>query len=95
MEYLLLQKWSHPSQLITVDGSEIRRSPVEGTVVEIPLFTTGLIHLRWLFRISAINSSRCKGKVTKLKIHSISSELVRYTYMIHMICIYIYMDEVY
>ena len=26
---------------VTVDGSEILRSPVEGTVVNIPVFTTG------------------------------------------------------
>ena len=35
----------------TVDGSfEIRRSPVD--MVDIPLFTTGFIHARWLFGIS-------------------------------------------
>ena len=27
-------------------------SPVEGQVVEIPLSTTGFIHVRWLFGIS-------------------------------------------
>ena len=41
----------------TVDGSEIRRSPVEGTIVEIPLFIGFQHHPRWLFGISAINNS--------------------------------------
>ena len=37
----------------TVDGSEIPvNSPVEGKVVEIPLFTGGFVHLKWLFGIS-------------------------------------------
>ena len=31
----------------TVDGMNPSNSPVEGTVVEIPLFTTGFIHVRW------------------------------------------------
>ena len=31
----------------TVDGMNPANSPVEGTVVEIPLFTTGFIHVRW------------------------------------------------
>ena len=35
-----------------LDGSETRRSPVEGKVVEIPLFTREIIHAKWLFGIS-------------------------------------------
>ena len=42
----------------TVHGSEIRRSPVE--VGSLSHYLQSLIHPRWLFRISAINSS--KGK---------------------------------
>ena len=41
----------------TVDGSEIRRSPVEGTVVEIPLFTGFFYIQKVVSRISSINSS--------------------------------------
>ena len=39
---------------------EIRRFHQLRLVVDIPLFTTGFIHPRWLFRISAINSSTWK-----------------------------------
>ena len=41
--------------LHTVDGSEIRRSPVE--VGSLSHFLQGVIHPRWLFGISSINSS--------------------------------------
>ena len=37
-------------------------SPVEGKVVEIPLFMTGFLHARWLFGISAISSISPKVK---------------------------------
>ena len=52
-----------PWVFATVDGSEIRRSPVEGTVVEIPLFTRFGIHPRWC-RISAIKSNMARRKDT-------------------------------
>ena len=35
-----------PGVCLLVDGEDIRPSPVEGTVVEIPLFTDGFIHGR-------------------------------------------------
>ena len=36
--------------MINVDGSEIRRSPVD--MVNIPIIYKGFIHPRWLFGIS-------------------------------------------
>ena len=43
----------------TVDGSEIRLSPVEGS--SLSLFWQGFIHLRWLLQISSINSMSQNG----------------------------------
>jgi len=40
---------------MTADGSEILRSPVERTVVEIPLFTTGEEHACQVVKLGFLN----------------------------------------
>ena len=50
-----------PWSVATVDGSEIRRSPVQ--VGSLSHYLQGLIHPLWLFGISSINSMLGYGSV--------------------------------
>ena len=47
--------WSHQGQ-VTVDGSEIRRSPVE--VGSLSQYLQGFVHPRWLLGISSIENGK-------------------------------------
>ena len=74
---LCIYWWYLRSRPLLLMVQKSGKSPVEGKVVEIPLFTRLKIHPRWLFGISSINSMSmythlyyiyCKYKYAKLYI---------------------------
>ena len=58
-----------------VDGSEIRRSPVD--IENIPLFIKGVIYNRWLagFLLSTVSTEPTGQKVSSFKLRPISLHL--------------------
>ena len=65
-EVLFTQQKEHPESRNTVDGSEIRRSPVEEAVVNLPSFTTGCFtSKRWLAR-GFLNHQHLSPRSSKL-----------------------------